>query len=369
MEKRFTLKDFFLFAAIASVLVALLVAMYMVDRQWIMMSRMRATMQEQAEDLRALRGDLKALDQRVQTATFAARACGGSAHHSDRGSADRCRSRRECRSRGGCGLRTGARGNPPRRVCTWRLAGAGLRGGTVDHHPAHLPGRLRLERAELRAGEPALAQPGHAGVGGAHRTLLGDQRGRSHHCVPIARRSDLLRRPGTHGRRRRVHLRLHHERSHRGAARPRVSGEARIGRSDVASGSRLPVPRALLQRARPRRRHGGNAPAFLRALPPGACDLQRIEGTAARVRTLSARRSRSPGLPTSASSSWSAIPATGDRRRRASTAFCGGSSRTTAPGSPPSATATSTHIPRVPASTRGCATTRRSWSRRGTSSS
>ena len=71
MEKRFTLKDFFLFTAIASVLVALLVAMYMIDRQWIMMSRMRATMQEQAEDLRALRGGLKALDQRVESAAFA----------------------------------------------------------------------------------------------------------------------------------------------------------------------------------------------------------------------------------------------------------------------------------------------------------
>ena len=71
MEKRFTLKDFFLFAAIASVLVALLVAMYMIDRQWIMMSKMRATMQEQAEDLRALRGDLKALGQRVESAAFA----------------------------------------------------------------------------------------------------------------------------------------------------------------------------------------------------------------------------------------------------------------------------------------------------------
>ena len=33
MERRFTIKDFFLFAAIAAVLVALLVAMYMIDRQ------------------------------------------------------------------------------------------------------------------------------------------------------------------------------------------------------------------------------------------------------------------------------------------------------------------------------------------------
>ena len=74
MEKRFTLKDFFLFAAIGGVLVALLVAMYMIDRQWNMMSRMRATMQEQAEDLRGLRADLKALDERVASGAIAARA-------------------------------------------------------------------------------------------------------------------------------------------------------------------------------------------------------------------------------------------------------------------------------------------------------
>ncbi len=72
MEKRFTIKDFFLFTAIGGVLVALLVAMYMIDRQWNMMSRMRATMQEQAEDLRALRGDLKSLDERVASGAVAA---------------------------------------------------------------------------------------------------------------------------------------------------------------------------------------------------------------------------------------------------------------------------------------------------------
>ena len=72
MEKRFTLKDFLLFAAIGAVLVALLVAMYMIDRQWNMMARMRATMQEQAEDLRALRSDLKALDRRVESGALAA---------------------------------------------------------------------------------------------------------------------------------------------------------------------------------------------------------------------------------------------------------------------------------------------------------
>ena len=74
MEKRFTIKDFFLFTAIGGVLVALLVAMYMIDRQWNMMSRMRATMQEQAEDLRALRADLKSLDERVASGAVAASA-------------------------------------------------------------------------------------------------------------------------------------------------------------------------------------------------------------------------------------------------------------------------------------------------------
>ena len=72
MEKRFTLKDFILFAAIGTVLVALLVAMYMIDRQWNMMARMRATMQEQAEDLRVLRSDLKALDRKVESGALAA---------------------------------------------------------------------------------------------------------------------------------------------------------------------------------------------------------------------------------------------------------------------------------------------------------
>ena len=74
MDRRFTIKDFFLFAALGAVLVALLVAMYMIDRQWNMMSRMRATMQEQAEDLRGLRAGLKALDARVASGAVAARA-------------------------------------------------------------------------------------------------------------------------------------------------------------------------------------------------------------------------------------------------------------------------------------------------------
>lgn len=65
MERRFTLKDFFLFATLGVVLLAVITAMVMVDRQWQMMAGMRATMTEQAEDLRALRSDLRGLDARL----------------------------------------------------------------------------------------------------------------------------------------------------------------------------------------------------------------------------------------------------------------------------------------------------------------
>jgi len=64
MEKRFTFKDFFFFALIGAVLVTILLAMYMIDRQWNKMSQMQRTMDEQAQDLRSLRTSIKSLDQR-----------------------------------------------------------------------------------------------------------------------------------------------------------------------------------------------------------------------------------------------------------------------------------------------------------------
>lgn len=67
MEKRFTFKDFFLFACLSIVFVTLLMAMYMVDRQWQKLSQMQRTMAEQADDLRALRGSVQSLDQRVRS--------------------------------------------------------------------------------------------------------------------------------------------------------------------------------------------------------------------------------------------------------------------------------------------------------------
>ncbi len=67
MEKRFTFKDFFLFAFLFVVFITLLLSMYMVDRQWEKMAQMQRTMEEQANDLRALRGSVQSLDQRVKT--------------------------------------------------------------------------------------------------------------------------------------------------------------------------------------------------------------------------------------------------------------------------------------------------------------
>ena len=272
MDKRFTIKDFFLFTAIGGVLVALLVAMYMIDRQWNMMSRMRATMQEQAEDLRALRAGLKALDERVASGIVTAYTTAPEPEPAVAAAFER-----------------GARRDEAPRLRVRRLARPGLRRGAQDHHPARVPGRLRLRRAGLRAGDPDRAQPRHPGMGGAHRTLVGHQRGRPDHHLPAARRGDLLRRPAAHRRRCRVHLRLHHERGDRGAALSRLPREDRVGGSDLHARGPLPVPRALLQRACARGRTRSDAAALLRALPRRPHDLQRVQGTAARLRTLPPR--------------------------------------------------------------------------------
>ena len=67
MEKRFTFKDFFLFAFLTLLFVTLLLAMYMVDRQWQEMATMQRVMKEQAEDIRSLRGLVNGLDQRIRS--------------------------------------------------------------------------------------------------------------------------------------------------------------------------------------------------------------------------------------------------------------------------------------------------------------
>ncbi|MFO8024665.1 peptide-binding protein [Thiohalophilus sp.] len=78
MEKRFTFKDFFLFAFLALLFITLLLSMYMVDRQWAEMAGIQRTMNEQAEDIRALRGSINRLERRLERGEIASDG-GGSA--------------------------------------------------------------------------------------------------------------------------------------------------------------------------------------------------------------------------------------------------------------------------------------------------
>jgi peptide/nickel transport system substrate-binding protein len=54
VERRFTVKDLFLFAWLVLLLVMILLTMYMVDRQWIKMAEMQRTLTEQAASLQEL---------------------------------------------------------------------------------------------------------------------------------------------------------------------------------------------------------------------------------------------------------------------------------------------------------------------------
>ncbi len=68
MERRFTFKDFSLFAFMTLLFVTVLLSMYMVDRQWEKMTEMQRTMEEQAGDLRELRETIRSVDQRIRSA-------------------------------------------------------------------------------------------------------------------------------------------------------------------------------------------------------------------------------------------------------------------------------------------------------------
>lgn len=67
MEQRFTIKDFFLFVFLAVLLIGILLAMYMVDRQWMKMAQMEQLMAEQATDLRKLRASVTAIERRMSS--------------------------------------------------------------------------------------------------------------------------------------------------------------------------------------------------------------------------------------------------------------------------------------------------------------
>lgn len=55
MQKRLTARDWILYSLIAVLILLLLLVMYQIDRQWIRLSEMQRTMQEQARDMRQLR--------------------------------------------------------------------------------------------------------------------------------------------------------------------------------------------------------------------------------------------------------------------------------------------------------------------------
>ena len=66
MERQFTVKDLLLFATLGLLVVLLLLAMYMVDRQWLKLAEMEQSLAEQAQDMRALRSNLGELERRVR---------------------------------------------------------------------------------------------------------------------------------------------------------------------------------------------------------------------------------------------------------------------------------------------------------------
>ncbi|OGT19171.1 MAG: ABC transporter substrate-binding protein [Gammaproteobacteria bacterium RBG_16_57_12] len=66
MERRFNIRDLFLYGFLTLLLIMIILAMYMVDRQWEKMAQMQQLMVEQADDLRELRTLTHAIDQRVR---------------------------------------------------------------------------------------------------------------------------------------------------------------------------------------------------------------------------------------------------------------------------------------------------------------
>lgn len=66
MERKFSTKNLAQYGFLGLIIILIITAMYMVDRQWQRMADMQRVMQEQAEDIRGLRGLLRSIDQRVR---------------------------------------------------------------------------------------------------------------------------------------------------------------------------------------------------------------------------------------------------------------------------------------------------------------
>jgi len=68
MDKRYTSKDFILYGILISLIFLVVMAMYMVDRQWLKMSEIQLTLKEQAKDIRSLNSKFQNIGPLSQTA-------------------------------------------------------------------------------------------------------------------------------------------------------------------------------------------------------------------------------------------------------------------------------------------------------------
>jgi peptide/nickel transport system substrate-binding protein len=65
MQRRFTGRDILYFGGLITILLTIVLAMYMVDRQWQKMARLEQLLREQSQDIREIRGGLRAMNLRI----------------------------------------------------------------------------------------------------------------------------------------------------------------------------------------------------------------------------------------------------------------------------------------------------------------
>ena len=72
MQRRLNGRDILYFGGLAVILITIILAMYMVDRQWQKLAGMEQLMHEQANDLREISGQVRNLEARIGTGTVVA---------------------------------------------------------------------------------------------------------------------------------------------------------------------------------------------------------------------------------------------------------------------------------------------------------
>jgi len=70
MERKLTRKDVSLFGLLGLIIILVIAAMYMVDRQWLRMAQMQTVMQEQADDIRSLSSLVRSLQAGIKSGTL-----------------------------------------------------------------------------------------------------------------------------------------------------------------------------------------------------------------------------------------------------------------------------------------------------------